>query len=199
MALYASVAQFKDYQKQRAAGTTDGQITDVLTRASGVVRGVLRKELGDPAFDLAAYGAASTKLVRGYDTEYLSLPPHQAGSVTLVEYQTGTNPPTYTTLSADQWDDEDSRLYRPAGWGGYSMPRYRVTAVCGYGATVPDEIVQVTLEIAVNIWRSKDAGRFTNVVGVEGGGAVGYEGALTPGQKMILQNYAAELSAGMAI
>jgi hypothetical protein len=199
MALYASVAQFKDYQKQRAAGVTDAQIEDVLTRASAIVRGVLRKELGDPTFDLVAYGVASTKLVRGYDTAYLPLPPHQAGSVTLVEYQTGTNPPSYTTLEAVQWDEEDGRLYRPSGWGGYDAPRYRITAIWGYGATVPDEIAQVTLEITVNIWRSKDAGRFTNVVGVEGGGAVGYEGALTPGQKMILQNYAEELRQGAAI
>lgn len=42
------------------------------------------------------------------------------------------------------------------------------------------------LELAVNIWRLRDVGRFTNIVGVEGAGAVGYEGALTPQQKLVL-------------
>jgi hypothetical protein len=38
------------------------------------------------------------------------------------------------------------------------------------------------------MWRSAESGRFTNVIGASDGGAVGYEGALTPFQLMVLKD-----------
>lgn len=167
---------------------TDSLLQNALDRATDIIRNALRALLADPAFDYAAYGAASEKIVRGYTGKYLTPPVHQAGSVTLVEYQTGTNPATYTTLSADQWDEEaDGRLYRAAGWFGSDWQRYRITAVWGYG-TVPDAIVQLTLELAVNIWRSKDKGGFTEIVGVEGSGGLRQIAGLNKQQVMILED-----------
>jgi len=60
-----------------------------------------------------------------------------------------------------------------------------VTAIWGYGPA-PASVVEVELEIAVNIWRSAAASSFGTAVGVEGGGAVTVNRALTWAQRNIL-------------
>jgi hypothetical protein len=75
------------------------------------------------------------------------------------------------------------------GWYGSQPMRYRVTARWGYGP-VPAEIEQVTLELAVNIWRSKDKGGFTEMVGVEGQGGIRAVAHLTRGQQAVLEAWA---------
>lgn len=170
--------------------TTDALLQNVLDRATGIVRGAMRSLLADPSFDWASYGAASTKIVRGVPGEYLYLPPHQAGSVSLVEQLAATNPTSYTTV-ADEWSADGERLYRPGRWA-YEQ-RYRVTAVWGYGPTVPDQVAGVVLELAVNIWRSRDKGGFSEMVGVEGGGAIRVVAGLTKQQQATLENARNEL------
>lgn len=172
------------------APATDALLQAELDRATGIVRSAIRAQLPDPAFDFAAYGAAATKIVIAPSGLYLRLPPYQAGSVTLVEYPTGYNPASYGTLP-DQWIEEDGRLFRAAGW--VPGERYRVTAVWGYGATVPDQIVELVLELAVNIWRSRDKGGFTEVVGAEGGGSVRMIAGLNKQQQLVLESLASEL------
>jgi hypothetical protein len=71
--------------------------------------------------------------------------------------------------------------------GNWNAGRYVVTAKWGYGP-VPHDVQEITLEIAINMWRSAESGRFTNVIGASDGGAVGYEGALTPFQLMVLKD-----------
>lgn len=170
--------------------TTDSLLQACLDRATGIVRGAMRSLLADPTFDWANYGAASTKIVLGVPGDYLYLPPHQAGSVTLVEQLAATNPTSYTTIT-DEWTAEGARLYRPGRWA-YEQ-RYRVTAVWGYGPTVPDQVVEVVLELAVNIWRSRDKGGFSEMVGVEGGGAIRAVSGLTKQQQATLENVRNEL------
>jgi hypothetical protein len=63
-----------------------------------------------------------------------------------------------------------------------------VTAVWGYGPTPPDAIEQLTLELAVNVWRSRDKGGFTEMVGVDGSGAVRQVAGLNAQQRMVLEN-----------
>lgn len=173
------------------APATDALLQKVLDRATGIVRGAMRSLLADPTFDWAAYGAASTKIVRGTIGEYLTLPSHQAGSVTLVEQVASTNPTSYSTI-ADEWLQEgDGRLYRPGRW--WPSDRYRVTAVWGYGPDVPEQAVEVVLELAVNIWRSRDKGGFSEVVGAEGGGAIRAVAGPTKQQQATLENLRNEL------
>ncbi len=173
---------------------TEDLLQACLDRATTIVRDALRGLLADPTFDYAAYGVASTKIIAGYSGQYLTLPPHQAGSVTLVEYQSGSNPASYSTI-ADQYLQESGRLYRSSGWLGSvgDLPRYRVTAIWGYGSTVPNSIVELVLELAVNIWRSRDKGGFTELVGVEGNGAIRMIAGLNKQQIMILENVATQL------
>lgn len=175
--------------------TTEGLLTTILGRATDIVRAALRACLADPTFDYSAWPAATTRIVRGYSGMYLTLPPHQAGSVTLVEYQSATNPEAFAALP-DQWLAETSgQLYRASGWGGGygDRPRYRVTAVWGYGPDVPDAIEELTLEVAVNDWRSRDKGGFTEIVGVEGAGSVRHIAGLNKLQQQIVADVAASL------
>ena len=82
-------------------------------------------------------------------------------------------------------------MYRASGWGMRSygdLPRYRVTAIWGYGPTPPDSIVELCLEIAVNIWRSRDKGGFSEVVGVEGSGAIRHITNMNKGQVALLES-----------
>jgi len=108
-----------------------------------------------------------------------------------------SGPSAYTALSGDLWEATSSgSLYRASGWGGAvwgDLPRYRVTAVWGYGPTPPDSVVQLTLELAVNIWRSRDKGGFTEIVGVEGSGGIRQIAGLNTQQQMILESLRNEL------
>lgn len=161
---------------------TDDLLQDCLDRATGIVRDALRALLGDDTFDYAAYGVTSTKILTSAPDYYFTIPPHQAGSVTLVEYQSASNPAAYATIP-DQFLEESGRLYRASGWG---VARYRVTAIWGYGPTPPDSIEQLTLELAVNIWRSRDKGGFTELVGVEGSGGIRQVAGLNKQQQLVI-------------
>jgi hypothetical protein len=194
---YATAASLRAYLDQVEVTTaTDELLGDILTRASATVRTSLRSLLADAGFDFAAdYAAASTSIVTAYGGVVLLLPPHLAASVTQVEYVLTTNPTTWAALTDEWYEQQDGSLYRDYGWGyGYhpSGARYRVTARWGYGP-VPSEIEQVTLELAVNIWRSRDKGGFTDVVGVEGQGSIRAVAHLTSGQRAVLEAWASPL------
>lgn len=171
------------------AQTADAQLQAVLDRATALIRGALRELLADDAFD---YGApvVGTQIVRGISGFYLPLPPHTAGSVTLVEYSAGYNPATYASLP-DQWLEEGGRLFRAAGW--LAGDRYRVTASWGYGATAPDQVVQLTLESAVNLWRSRDLGGYAQIVTAEGQTAQRRIAGLNSDQVAALERLASEI------
>lgn len=196
------------------APATDSVLQSCLTRASDIVRNAIRAAIGDPLFDYAAWAVASTKLVRGVDGLYLQLPPHQLGSVTAVAYQSGLSPLTYAPFDGSEWDEESSgRLYRPAGWASYGVsvfsggsvwgdwgggvgrdgPRYQITAIWGYGPDVPPSIAEIVLEQAVNEWRSKDRGGFSEIVGVDGSGSVRAVAGLNKLQQQVIDNLAMQL------
>lgn len=137
-------------------------------------------------FAFAEYGAVPAAVTLPiYAGDRIYLPAHKADSVTTVVYNGNTiDPTTYAAEPGDRYGDAEVNrvLYRRAGW---YRGRYAVTGLWGAGP-VPASIQQVVAELVVNNWRSKDAGRFTNVVGVEGANAVGYERALTPQQRLTL-------------
>ena len=168
----------------------DAVLQDCLDRATGIVRSAMRSLLADPTFDYAAYTSATTQIVRGWGGQYLAIPVHQIGSVTIVAYEAGSNPATFTALNTNEWDEmSDGRLYRVVGWAGSyggGQTRYEVTANWGYGATAPASIEEVTLELAVNIYRSRDKGGFTDTIGVDGSGATKQVAGLTNLQKQVL-------------
>lgn len=174
MATYATVAQFREYRPQTtAAKVPDPLVTQLLERAHDLIN----KALG---FQFEAWGDPATRKVRGKGTPYLALPAFKEGSITGVVCDYDGD-----AVDADEWEEDGDALYRVDGqgnegnWGRY---RYTVTGIWGYGPA-PAAIVELELELAVNIWKSAATGSFTNVIGVEGGGGVGYEGAMTPLQR----------------
>lgn len=179
------------------APASDSVLQSCLDRASDIVRSAMRAALADPTFDYAAWAAASTKIVRAYDGCFLRVPPYQAGSITLIEYQSGSTPSSYTALTAAQWEtSSNGDVYRASGWGNSGwgdLARYRVTAVYGYGPTPPDALVELTLELAVNIWRSRDTGGFSEQIGVEGPGAIRIVAGLNKLQQRVIDDLVQQL------
>ena len=195
--MYASADQLYEYlpQVENTLANT-ARLEAILARATGIVRDALRAALADPTFDYAAYGAASTKVLRAYVGEYLSLPAHQFGSVSGVAYQTTTSPIAYQTIS-DTWEEgADGRLYRPGGWT--RGERYQITAVWGYGPDVPAAIEEVALELAVNLWRARDSGGYVTAIGAEGEGSVRVVSGLNKLQQQAIANVATQLG-GVAV
>ncbi len=175
---YATVVQLRAYLPQVATGATiDTALQVILDRAYDIVNLAL-------GFTFAAASAAAAKDVRAQGGQYFDLPAHTIGSVTVVSEVNFKGTAYESTEILTDFDElEDGRLWRSVGWEPGEW--YRVTAPWGYGVA-PAAIVEVELELAVNLWRSKDRGMFSDVIGVEGGGAVGYTRALTNQQKMII-------------
>lgn len=190
---WASADAFRRYQPKAASDeTAEATIREALERATDIARGVLRNMTGDMQLEFAGY-TTDTKRVYGSGTQFLSLPAHDIGTVTTVVYTSSG------ASLAGYWEEQDdgSLLAVETATGAVSYWRpgtpYTITADWGYGEP-PPAVEEVVVELAVNIWQSKSAGKFSRVVGVQGGGAVGYEGALTPQQRMALENVARSLS-----
>jgi hypothetical protein len=179
---YATVANLREYLPQIASGTAkDGELQRVLDRANAIVNDAL-------GMSFAAFGAAATErdLAMRLPGVYLRPPAYQAGSIVTVSavYARGTS--DEDTEEIDDWLAEETvrpyRIYRHYGW---HERWYRIEAIWGYGPA-PTTVVEVELEAAVNIWRSRDAASFGNAIGVEGMGGVSVNRALTWAQRDIL-------------
>jgi hypothetical protein len=192
---YATVEELRAYLTQVNTTTADTTLLQaVLDRATDIID----KALG---FSFAAYPAASAKVIAHAGGSTLNLPAHQVGTVTVVADNSGS-----TVLSTTYAEDATGDLYfttnnYPYGTSLQGLPlwspgRYTVTAVWGYGPTPPESIVQVCLEVAVNIWRGKDRGMWTEVVGVEGSGGLRFTGGLTNQQRSILAAVRHDLRSG---
>jgi hypothetical protein len=182
-----------------AAPANDALLGRVLDRASAIVDQIVGFSFGE--------AASGVRTFYGDGTDYLQLAPYVAGTLATVAGPTGLSLPTYaeidgmlvaTTVEGVLVDRRPggilggARAVAPTWRNGAP---YQVTADWGYDG-VPADIVEACLEIAVRIWRGRDAG-FSNVIGVEGGGAVGYEKALPPLVKEILLGYRRRLSLGV--
>lgn len=181
---YATIAQFraKPYVEQVGTGVTvDAAIQAVLDRAHAIINEAL-------GFSFAAYGeTASDKDVRGDGGEWLWVPAYEGGSITGItavsgRAETGESETAITDYVVDE-DERPYRVWRGSGWTRGTW--YRVTANWGYGAA-PASIVEVELEVATNIWRSAAGTSFGTSVGMEGGGAVAVNRALTWAQRSII-------------
>jgi len=185
--------QLRAYLEQVKTGTAiDAQLTDVITRAQGLIDTALGFSFFDA--DASWSGVAATqKRVQSERSVYLKLPAYQVGSITAV------SPITGITVSSDLVTDYEEQerhfyLYRPAGWGG---GRWAITAKYGYGPA-PASIVEICLELAVNIWRQKGQGLFQQMQGVDsvgnavGGGSIKYIGGMTTEQRRAVMKVRAQ-------
>lgn len=175
--------QLRAYLDQVPAGAAaDAKLTDIITRAQGIID----TALGFSFFDTGAAWSgvtATQKRVQSERSVYLKLPPYLDGSITAVSPITGVT--VSTDLITDYEEQARFHLYRPKGWGG---GRWAITAKYGYGPA-PASIVEICLELAVNIWRQKGQGLFQQMQGVDavgnavGGGSIKYIGGMTAEQR----------------
>lgn len=163
------------------ASALDAVMTDILERAESVIEDAL----APVAF--ASYGTATSKDVRagGADSIYLKPPIHQAGSITTVKSIPRPGAAVADEELVEDWVQDDGYLIRGDGFDAGQW--YRITAIYGYG-TAPASAQQLALEIAVNIWRSKDRGLYSEVQGANDGMNISYVGGLNPTQRMMIQN-----------
>jgi len=137
-------------------------------------------------FKFEGYLAAETarKFNSNGGATLLKLPYYEAGSLTNVSTVSGSG--TEATLTEitdyDIEDDDHTYLYRSWGW---SAGRYSATAKWGYGEP-PTEVVELTLQKATNLFIGAQGGQYSDVVGVEGAGAVGYNRAWTHAQRAVI-------------
>lgn len=170
------------------AAANDAKIQKVLNRATQIIDTLL-------GFSFTLSGSPSTQVVYGDGTDYLQPPAFVAGSVTAVTAPSGYTVPSYVVaddllvvtrdgLMGPLYGSEAiaGRLYGPLGGWLAGVP-YTVAATFGY-SVYPADIVEACLEIAVDLWRFKDAGSI-KMVGVEGAGVVTGKG-LPPTAKAIL-------------
>lgn len=184
MASYASVTQLREYLGQVATNSTeDGKLQAILERATAIVGHAL-------GFSFAEYSAAaSNRDVQSIGGTYLELPAYQAGSITFIKSISSRGATDESVETITDWLAEETfrpyQVYRGSGWTDGTW--YRVTAKWGYGPA-PADIVEVTLEVAINIWRGKDASFGQPDIGVQGGGGVSFNRALTWAQRAIIDN-----------
>lgn len=161
-----------------AANTT--LMTAIANRASDIVTQAV-------GFGFDGYTAGS-KDVRADPTrsQYLRLPAYNLGSVTTVVMVMNRGQEIESTRSISDWIEEPKfYLYRDHWWERGAW--YRIQAEWGYGDP-PPALTQLALELAVNIWRSKEKGLFTEIMGAEGAGAVRYIGGLNSLQRQIVDS-----------
>lgn len=188
---YASVDDIREYLPQvETSGATEVLLEAVLDRATKIID----TELGF-AFGTAAIG---TRVVYGDGTDYLLPPAFVTGSVTAITTLTGYTVPSYVEQEGMLVVKTVAGVIAPIysyptltgfrGVGGWlSGVPYTVAATFGY-TSVPKDIVEACLEIAVRLWRARDAG-FSDVVGVSGDGEVAYTGTYPKLVGRILERY----------
>lgn len=180
------------------ANARDALLQKVLNRATRIIRTVI-------GYDFAS-ATVGSDVVYGDGTIYLVPSAFVDGSVTLVTTISGLSVPDYIEQDGmlivvdadgvipdrgiyDAWRN----AFIPYGWRE-GVP-YTVAATYGY-STVPDDVVECCLEVAARIWRGGGSG-FSDAIGVEGGGAVGYNGAFPKLVREILNEYIEKTSLGV--
>ena len=189
---YATVAQLREYLDQVQNSTAkDDLLTNILARATSVIDGAL-------GFSFAGYTTGQRR-VRSENGPLLLLPPHELGSVTEVADLSSN------VVDAGYYEQTEGGNLKllmdvvfpaPVPWDSYTRVSWTtkwgygdflITANWGYGPA-PESIVQLCLELAVNTWRSKDKGLFTESIGVETGGSIRYVGGLNKIQQQIIKD-----------
>jgi hypothetical protein len=186
---YATPEEVFDYLPDLAGqSAAEAVIEKLLDRASAYID----RRLG------YAFGTQGTgsRVVYGDGSDFLVLPPdYVAGSVTNVTTQSDFVVPSYieqdnclvvtrnglaayrfdVNIQTPSFNNNPNYVYDWISPGWMEGVPFTVAATFGYGAA-PADIVECCLELTVRMWRGKDAG-FSDVVGVEGRDAVGYNGA----------------------
>ena len=180
-----TVTELRQYLPQ-SGGVTDETLEPFVDDATALLESAI-------GFSFDGYETPATaKTVYGNASDILYIPPHRPGTINL---ETGVRFDTITGAPVTGWVEDSRGNLRfigypryPVSWVG-AQP-YVVTAEWGYGPA-PDDIKQVCKEVAKNLYFEKDSSSVSDIVGVTGEGAVavGYKGAFTKRQQMVINKY----------
>ena len=174
--MYGTLARLRaEHLTQVPAGATnDALLTQMLESATAFVDSAL-------GFSFAGYAAAAVERAFWRDAArlWLHVPYYEAGTLTGLKHGDTDIADTAYEIEAD----DHTALFYEYGW---RAGRYTATAKWGYG-TAPEEIVKVTMQLAVDLWNGRDARSQTNVSGVEGPGQITVQRAFTWQQYQIIQ------------
>jgi hypothetical protein len=192
MATYVSLSELKDQALDQFVGITthDTALTARLEQATAAVNKYLATTT-----NLAVAGASSARTIYGSGTAYLPLP-NYVGAIASITTLDGYTVPYYAVIGgALVLTDSTGIILQPSigGLSGYSWgtstvwPKglpYTITAAWGYDADTLAILKAVTLDLAVQLWRYRDAGG-SETTGAEGAITTVRSG-LTPLHKLML-------------
>lgn len=164
MASYGSLDQLKRYLNQFAGDTSqDTVLQEALDRATSIIN----LELG-VTLNLTA-AATGSRTIYGDDTPYLTLPDN-GQTVTAVTTLSGYTVPSYVEQDGMLLVTTSAGILAPRayayGLGHYATYNpvwlsgvpYTVAATYGYNADVLTALTEACLELAIRLWRFRDAG-----------------------------------------
>lgn len=174
---YLSVADAKTFLQGFEDLTNPNQYDTLIESIITSIETHINRYLG---FSFNGYAAATKTIENTRYSHWIRLPSYNAGTIeSITSYETNKT-------VVDYEEDPDAglfTLYRSSRW---PIGRYAIVAEFGYGPC-PADVLQVIKELVVNIWLSKQAGKFSDVVGSSDGGNMGYEKALTQYQFQTLE------------
>lgn len=179
-----TVAELRPYLPQ-SGSVADVDLEPFVKDASALLESAI-------GFSFNGYSVVSQKTLYGNGSDILYIPPHKRGTINTA---TGVRLDTVTGTPITGWVEDDNGNLRFIGYPRYPVfwvgaQPYVITAEWGYG-NPPDDLKQVCKEIAKNLYFEKDAPAVSDIVGVSGEGAVavGYKGAFTRRQQMVINKY----------
>lgn len=178
MTAYTTADALRVALKQSTKSVSDADLEDVVVRASAIIDEYI-------GFSFDGY-SETTRVFHTDGTSYLRVDPYQEDSIVSVTQHGSTSPVT------DYEEEGNATLYRADKW---TARRYDVTAAFGYGLP-PASVEEVALQISVNLWQSRMAGQFTDVIGVDNGDgtkSIARARALTDQQRMVLDSVRARV------
>lgn len=186
----------------KAGDPEDSKLQDAVDRANSIVeRAALPVVFADYP------GAATQQVVFSDGTAYLELPPYQTGSITQVRY--GATDGQIVAATDYTIQGQMLRLvnyygytgfypYYPHFTSGWGRGPYYITAKWGYGPA-PADIIQITLELAINIFQATESGGIRQYESVEGDTIVLQTTGLSARQQAILDTLKAQYTPGVTV
>jgi hypothetical protein len=201
MAAIITADDIRAYMPQIAdTDATDDLLVDIAARASDIVLNA-----ASPLTFTPYPAEASFEVAWGNGSSWLLLPAHQAGSVE--EVRSGSSTGTLLDDAGYEVQGSTLRLVDSTEWPAYyyntrpwGMPRwgygpYYVKAKWGYGPA-PAALVQVALEVAINIYQTRESGGLREAASVEGGSIVQQVTGLSRRQREVIASIVSQYHSG---
>lgn len=169
---YCTTEELKQYATRTGRGDDDLH-ESIIPRASRIIDDLCHVKAG---YFGVADQRCKTGVLFGSGTRSLRMPPYICGSIQYAEYDGDCDAifPDYVEFA-----DEAGVQWLKAKAGEYFAADATIEITARWGwACVPDDIVEATIELAMAMWRQKDAAFLRVQADINGAGGV--SGAAVP-------------------